>query len=123
MLAGRTVLIVETEIIISLSMQAVLHGLGATNFVVLNNPADFDPQLYPWQSLGLAILEIEADRPDQSDLALAATGAGIAVLGLTADGHWKNSMPALPNIPVVVKPVPDDILAESVTSLMKRHYG
>lgn len=123
MLAGRTVLIVETEIIISLSMQAVLHGLGATNFIVLNSPADFDPQLYPWQSLGLAILEIEADRPDQSDLVLAATSAGIAVLGLTADGQWKNSMPALPDIPVVVKPVPDDILAESVTSLMKRHYG
>lgn len=123
MLAGRTVLIVEAEIIISLSMQAVLHGLGATNFIVLNSPADFDPELYPWQSLGLAILEIEAGRPDQRDMALAATGAGIAVIGLTADGQLKKSMSALPDIPLVVKPVPDDILAETVTSLMKSHYG
>ncbi|ODT66362.1 MAG: hypothetical protein ABS75_28305 [Pelagibacterium sp. SCN 63-23] len=119
MLTGRTVLIVETEIIISLSMQAVLHGLGATNFVVLTSPAAFDPELYPWDSLSLAIIEVEANRPDQSDLALAAARAGIAVIGLTADGQFR--MPVLPDMPLVVKPVPDDILAETVTSLLQRH--
>ncbi len=118
MLTGRTVLIVETEIIISLSMQAVLHGLGATNFVVLTSPAAFDPKLYPWDSLSLAIIEVEANRPGQGDLALAAR-AGIAVIGLTADGQFR--MPVLPDMPLVVKPVPDDILAETVTSLLQRH--
>ncbi len=123
MLAGKTVLIVETEIIISLSMQAVLHNLGATNFVVLTNPADFDPARNPWDGVGMAILEIEAGRPDQLHLVRSATTAGTPVLGLTADGQLRRAIPSLPDIPIMVKPVPDDCLAEAVASLMRSHDG
>ncbi|ODT82800.1 MAG: hypothetical protein ABS76_07025 [Pelagibacterium sp. SCN 64-44] len=118
MLSGRTILIVEAEFLISLSMQAVLQGLGASQFIVLTSPAQALQKRSEWGPIGLAILEIEANHPDQMDLARAMVAEGVPVLGLTADSRLGRGVPDLPDTPILVKPVPDEVLAETAQALL-----
>lgn len=120
MLAGQTVLIVESEIIISLSMQAVLENLGAGQVLVMTSPGEFEGRPNAAQEAALAIIEIEARRPDQLDLVRSLLDKGMPVLGLTADSRLRNSMPQLPDMPLLVKPVPDEALAEAISALVQR---
>ncbi len=119
MLAGQSVLIVESEIIISLSMQVVLQAMGAGHVTVLTSPEEFRIQGRMAHSPALAVIEVESRRHDQLDLVRTLRDAGIPVLGLTADSALRNGMPDLPDMPFLVKPVPDDSLVEAVLSLLR----
>jgi CheY-like chemotaxis protein len=120
MLAGRTALIVESEIIIALSMQAVLENLGASQVIVMTSPGEFQSRQHATRDAALAIVEIEARRPDQFDLVRSLLDMGIPVLGLTADSRLRNGMPELADMPFLIKPVPDEALAEAVSALLQR---
>lgn len=117
MLAPKAALIVETEIIISLSMQAALQGHGIEEVTVLTSPRDFGRRHLSWDDFAFAILELERDKPDQIALIRAALEHGVPVLGLTADDRLADGMPEFPGMPILVKPVPDQTLIEAVSAL------
>jgi len=120
MLAGQPVLIVESEIIISLSMQVVLQAMGAGHVTVLTSPEEFRSHAKLAANPALAVIEVETRRRDQLDLVRALREAGIPVLGLTADNGLRNGMPDFPDTPFLVKPVPDESLVEAVLSLLRQ---
>lgn len=114
MLGGRTVLVVETEFIIALGVQSVLEALGASAVVVASSAADAHASAADWFGAALAIVELEANRPDLVELARHIAQSGIPVLGISADIGLSFGLPELPGTPVVVKPVPDEDLAEAI---------
>lgn len=120
MLAGQPVLIVESEIIISLSMQVVLQAMGAGHVTVLTSPEEFRSHAKLAANPALAVIEVESRRSDQLDLVRALREAGIPVLGLTADNGLRSGMPDFPDTPFLVKPVPDESLVEAVLSLLRQ---
>ena len=119
MLARKAVLIIETEIIISLSMQAALQSLNAYEIVVLTSAREFHARKLSWQDVACAIIEIERDRDQQIAMVRSAQEHNVPVLGLTADSRLKNGMPEFPGMPMLVKPVPDEALISAVQSLLQ----
>ncbi|SMQ72215.1 hypothetical protein SAMN06295905_2088 [Devosia lucknowensis] len=113
MLAGRTVLVVETEIIIALSIQSVLETLDAAHITIAGNPRDAqdDDAL---SLVGLAIIELELHRPASFELARKLHSRGIPIVGITADFRLREGVPELPGTPVIVKPVPDDDIIRAI---------
>ncbi|KKB07317.1 response regulator [Devosia chinhatensis] len=121
MLASKTVLVVETEIIIALSMDAVLRGLGAEDVLIATSPAEALRHTRDWGPIAMVILELETRRPENLSLAKSALEAGVLVLGVTADSQAAKGLAELPDIPMVVKPVPDETLEQAVIDLLKRN--
>ncbi|MBE7732503.1 response regulator [Devosia faecipullorum] len=119
MLAGKTVLVIETEMIIALSIETVLQGLGATDIVLLKSPDHGLGADGSWSGVALIVIEIEAGWPDRLELVISAREAGIPVIALTADGQLASNMAGLPNMPILVKPVLDDQLADAVRALLE----
>lgn len=117
MLARKAVVIVETEIIISLSMQAALQSHGIEDVIILTSPRDFTARQMSWCDIAFAILELERDKPEALALIRAAREHNVPVLGLTADSRLEKGMPEFPDMPILVKPVPDQTLMEAVATL------
>lgn len=118
MLTEKTVLVIETEMIIALSIEAVLQGLGAKDIVLLKSPDQRLGVASSWDDVALVVVEIESGWPDRLELAISAREAGIPVIALTADGQLASNIAGLPDIPILVKPVLDDQLAEAVQALL-----
>ena len=114
MLAGRTVLVVETEFIIALGIQAVVEQLDARSVVLASNAADALDKVAHWSHAGLAIIELEFNRPELIEFAREISQSGIPVLGLSADTRLAFGVPELPGTPGLIKPIPDEELAEAV---------
>lgn len=118
MLTEKTVLVIETEMIIALSIEAVLQGLGAKDIVLLKSPDQRLGVASSWDDVALVVVEIESGWPDRLELAISAREAGIPVIALTADGQLAGNIAGLPDMPILVKPVLDDQLAEAVQALL-----
>jgi len=80
----------------------------------VTSPDEFHRRVQSWSGVSLAILEIEARRPDHIDLAKSALDRGIPVMALTADSQYRQGIPGLPGMPVLVKPVPDETLSTAI---------
>lgn len=114
MLGGRTVLVVETEIIIALGIQSVLETLGAGSVVLANSSAEALARVDSWERAALAVVELEAHRRDLIELARQIAQSGIPVLGISADSRLALGVPELPGTPIVIKPVPDQDLEQAI---------
>lgn len=117
MLARKAVVIVETEIIISLSMQAALQSHGIEDVIIMTSPRDFAARGMSWSDIAFAILELERDRAEAIALIRAAREHDVPVLGLTADSRLEKGMSEFADMPILVKPVPDQTLIEAVSAL------
>lgn len=114
MLSCRTVLVVETEFIIALGIQSVIEGLGTDKVVTAGSARDAHAKSAQWASAALAVIELETDRPDLIELARQISQSGIPVLGISADSRLAAGVPELPGTPIVVKPIPDEALANAI---------
>ncbi len=119
MQARKAVLILETEIIIALSMQAALQGLYEQPVIVLTSAGDFAKNHMSWEEVDFAILEVEQKKHDHLELIRSALEHQARILGLTTDSRLENGMPEFPGMPILTKPVPDSILLDAVQSLLK----
>jgi hypothetical protein len=119
MQARKAVLILETEIIIALSIQAALQGLYEQPVIVLTSAGDFAKNQMSWDKLDFAILEVHQKKHDHLDLIRSAIDHQALILGLTTDNRLENGMPEFPGMPILTKPVPDSILLEAVQTLLK----
>jgi CheY-like chemotaxis protein len=114
MLAGRTVLIVETEFIIALGIQTVVEGLGAGRVIIACNVDDAYAGAAQWASAALAVIELELARPELIELARQISQSGIRVLGVSANARLATGVPELPDTPIVIKPVTDAALIAAI---------
>lgn len=113
MLAGRTVLVVESEFIIALGIQGVLESLGAA-VIVATSAREAHGITANWANAALAVIEVESNRPELIELARTVSQSDIPVLGISADSRLAFGVPELPGTPVIIKPLPDEDLAAAV---------
>jgi hypothetical protein len=111
MLAGSTVLIVEAEYLVALDLQNSLQASGAGKVILARNPSDALEKADEWMDATLAIVELEADRPQLRAFADLITRAGISVIGLTTDERLAERWP---DRPILLKPGLDQHLAEAI---------
>ncbi|WP_297111445.1 response regulator [uncultured Devosia sp.] len=109
-----TVLVIETEFIIALGLQSALQAMGLSRVIVAANPADAQSRLEEWSAAALAIVELEADKPEHLEFARQLSQSGVAVIGLSVNSMLTDGVPELPGTPILIKPVPDADLAEAV---------
>jgi CheY-like chemotaxis protein len=121
MLAGRTVLVVETQFIIALGVQTVLEDLGASNVILATSAGEAHANASAWGRAGLAVIELEANRPELIELARQVSQSGIPVLGLSADTRLAFGVPELPGTPIVIKPIPDEDLAAAILDRLRQN--
>ena len=115
MLAGRAVLVVETEFIIAMGIQTVIEGLGADKVIIAGNAHEAYACAARWASAALAVIELEIARPELIELARQISQSGIPVLGISANARLAAGVPELPGTPIVIKPVPDADLVTAIT--------
>lgn len=112
MLEGRSVVIVEAEFIIAMSMQLLLQQLGTDDVEIIPDPrraADARPDL--------ALIEIELHKPEALELARKLAAAGVKLIGISADSRLENGVDGLADVQVLIKPVPDEALEAAVRHL------
>jgi CheY-like chemotaxis protein len=116
MLAGQTVLVVETEIIIAIGTKEVVEALGASSVILARDAAEAQARTPEWSTAVLAVIELEVARPELIELARQVSQSGIRVLGISADTRLAFGVPELPGTPIVIKPIPDEDLARAIRS-------
>ncbi|UYO01140.1 MAG: hypothetical protein KIT02_08060 [Devosia sp.] len=117
MLSGRAALIVESEYIIGMDVQALLQGLGAEPVYIVRTSAEAAEVLQRDISVSLAVIEAETHKPELIDLVLRLTGLGITVICTTADRQLAHDRPELTGHTLLVKPVPEDDLLAAITAV------
>lgn len=110
------ILIVETEFIIALGIQSTLQTLGLSEVVLAKSPDEAAALLEDRSPLALAIVEIEVDKPGLIEFALQLVRHGVTVIGLSADSRLVDGLPELPDIPILIKPLPDADLVQTIRS-------
>ena len=110
MLAGKTVLIVETEALIAIDIQSALETLGVAEVIVAFGSAEAQRLAGQWRTASLAIIEVEMDRPDLIALIHEVTRSGIPTIAITADTRLVAGLVDLPQVQVLAKPIPEATL-------------
>lgn len=121
MFDGRTVLVVETEFMIALGIEAVLEARFSSDVVIARNPAEAMARSADWANAWLAIVELEINRPELIELARQISQSGIPVLGFSANMDLKFGVPDLPGTPVVIKPIPDSDLEAAIRDCRRQY--
>jgi CheY-like chemotaxis protein len=119
MLDGRTVLVVETQFIVALSIQTMLESFGAT-VVLAGSARDARAQAAITSGVTLAIMELETDT-DLVGLAMTLAGRGVPVIGMSADSRLERGMPGLPGTPILMKPIPDEDLEAAIIATVTQN--
>lgn len=114
MLNGRIALIVEKEFLIALDIQRMLETLGAGQTLFARHVTEAEQLRARWPEIAIAIVEVRADDAPTTHLAETLAAAGIPIVLITTDAETQHDFAASPSLPVVVKPVPEEALANAV---------
>ena len=119
MLNGRTALIVEEEFLIALDLQRMLENQGVGHTLFARTVAEAE-QLQPrWEDLAVAIIEIRSHDAEVYRLIESLRAAAIPVVLITSDiAFGSGSAPNLSDLAVVIKPVPEDGMANAIRHAM-----
>lgn len=105
MLNGQTVLIVEAEFLIALDIQHMLEDLSAGDMLFARAVNEVLAMTPKWPEISLAIVELDADSARTSALVSGLCAAGVSVILTTTDSALAGRKLAIPDLPVVVKPM------------------
>ncbi|HTN62900.1 MAG TPA: hypothetical protein VL147_15375 [Devosia sp.] len=114
MLAGQTVLIVETEFLIALDIQRCLETFGAAQTIFARDTAEALNTASLWPSFGLALVEFRHGQDDDLALLQGLRQADVKLVLLTADTVSRGGDASLPSLPVVTKPFLEEDLASAI---------
>jgi CheY-like chemotaxis protein len=118
MLDGKTILVVEAEFLIALDIQRMLEGMSADQLLFARS-ADEAHELGPnWDALGLAIVELRQHQPVSMALVQSLRDRDIPVVISSADGAIRQGHPEFPGVPVLVKPMAEDDLANAIRQIL-----
>lgn len=121
MLNGRSALIVEEEFLIALDIQRMLENLNVGQTLFARSVAEAEQLVSSSPDIGLAIIEVHLDNTDAARLAERLSAAGVPVVLTTADMAIRRGFSTLPNLPVVIKPMPEDIMASAIEQALAAH--
>lgn len=114
MLNGRSALIVEEEFLIALDIQRMLENLHVGQTLFARSTAEAEQLRARWPDIGLAVIEIHLDDIETTRLVEALTSAGVPVVLTTADVAVRRGFSTLPDLPIVIKPMPEAIMASAI---------
>lgn len=114
MLTGRTVLVVETEFIVALSLQAVVETLGATHVVLASTVQEARAKCHGAGNSALALIDLDTDQANAMALAQDLLERDIVVIGMSADYDLASGVPTLSGTPIILKPVMDAALVDAI---------
>jgi CheY-like chemotaxis protein len=114
MLAGQTVLIVESEFLIALDIQRCLEALGAAQTVFARNTVEALDAIGRWPGFVLALVEIHHEHDDDAALLRGLGEAGVKLVLLSSDATLRRGNPGFPGAPVVMKPFLEEDLAGAI---------
>lgn len=117
MLNGRTVLIVEGEFLIALDFQRMLEALGIGQTLFARDVAEAETLRERWPEITLAIVEIRGGPAATLPLIDSLGASGVACVLTTGDVETRSAL-ARPDRPVLIKPVPEDVLASAVAQAL-----
>jgi CheY-like chemotaxis protein len=121
MLDGKTILVVEAEFLIALDIQRMLEAMSADRLLFARS-ADEAHELGPhWNTLGLAIVELQQHQPLSLALVQSLRGLDVPVVIVTADSAIRHGHPEFPGVPVLVKPMAEDDLANAIRQILAHH--
>ena len=118
MLTGQTALIVEGEFLIALDIQRMLETLGVGQTLFARTSAEAEQLRARWTEIGIAIVEIRTGNAPAFALAESLVAASIPVVLITADIDAHHGFAATLDLPVVVKPIPDEDMAAAVAQAL-----
>ncbi|QDZ11204.1 hypothetical protein [Devosia ginsengisoli] len=121
MLNGRTALIVEEEFLIALDVQRMLETLGVGQTLFARMPAEAEQLRARWPEIAIAIIEARMGDPLAMQLAKDLAAARIPIVLVTGDLDVQHSFADRPDLPVVIKPVPEGALADAVRQALAVH--
>lgn len=121
MLNGRTALVVEEEFLIALDVQRMLEALGVGQTLFARTPAEAEQLRARWPEIAIAIVEARMGDPVSAQLAQGLAAARIPIVLITGDLDVQHDFADRPDLPVVVKPVPEGALAEAVRQALAAH--
>jgi DNA-binding response OmpR family regulator len=117
-LAGTTILVLEDEMLIALELSMVLKSLGASVLGPVGRLAEAS-KLVLAEKPNAAVLDVKLDRELSLTLARELVESGVAVVLLT--GYDRNHVPeGYDDIPLLMKPVSADNLADILRSALDR---
>ncbi len=121
MLNGRTALIVEEEFLIALDVQRMLETLGVGQTLFARTPAEAEQLRARWPEIAIAIIEARMGDALSLQLAQSLAAARVPTVLTTSDLDVQRDFADRPDLPIVVKPVPEDALAEAVRQALAVH--
>ena len=114
MLNGQTALVVEEEFLIALDIQRMLEGLGVGQTLFARTAAEAEELRAHWPQLAVAIVEISRDTPTTLQLIDSLDAAGVPSVLTTAHSMVPSVFTQRPELPLLVKPVPEAMMASAV---------
>ena len=114
MLNGRTALIIEEEFLIALDIQRMLETLGVGQTLFARTAGEADELRARWPEIALAVVEVHRDDTTSLDLGEGRGAAGIPVVLVTADVALRHGFAPALDLPLVLKPVPEETLTAAV---------
>lgn len=120
MLNDRTILVVEAEFLIALDVQRMLEGLNARQMLFARTTEEAHELSPHWSCLGLAVVEIQQDRPLSIALVQGLRARGIPVVLSSADSTIQRGHPEFPGVPILIKPMSEEDLASAIAAASRR---
>jgi CheY-like chemotaxis protein len=114
MLSGQTILVVEAEFLIALDIQRMLEGLGAGQMLFARTAEEAHQLQSHWPTVGLAIVEVQPEQPQTIALLQSLRHHDVTIVLSSADSAMRRGHPEFPDIPMLVKPMADDDLANAI---------
>lgn len=116
----RTALIVEEQYLIALDIQRVLETLGITQTVFAHSTAEALQLATRWSEFSLAIVDIDASSADTALLLDGLQDAGVHLVVTSADSALRHGVASAPGVTVVIKPMPDTVLASAIEQTLAK---
>ena len=117
MIAGKRVIIVESEFLIALDIQRILENDGAASTSFARSAAELNQIADRWHEFDLAIVEVTDLRSANVKLAGTLANSGLATV-LTTAGVSRST--AIAGFPIVAKPFTETDLLQACDDALGR---
>lgn len=118
-LAGMNLLVVEDEFLVTLDIERVLEGAGATEIVSAGRVADALQALDDRRDFDLALVDLKLERDSALPVIERLTALEIPFVFLTGSPDTEETR-SFPGTPVVAKPFDDATLMAALALVLPR---
>lgn len=113
-----TALVVEEEFLIALDIQRVLETMDVTHTLFARNGEEARSNVARWPEISFAILDVRPGDPQIIAVAQDLMAASVPVILTSSDVTLRAGIPGLPDVSLIVKPLPEAELIAAVRQAM-----